>query len=377
MRNFLFAATTLLLLASCSSEPDSYTVKGTLRGDLKENTQVFLKKIDDNNQPVEIDTTTLVGGTFEFTGVSNIPELHYIFVDNTPGYTAVILENGVINFNAQRDSLGFAKVDGTFQNKVFFDYLDTSRELSEKARSIQNDLRQSVGSGDQDTNGKALRDEMEELQAEYKKFEAEYIENNPNALIAALLLDRAIVTKAIENSKIEDLYQNLSDAIKNTSSGKKVLKSLEKAKEENKKAKSTEIGSKAPLFSGPNPSGEIINLKDKMGKVTLVDFWAAWCRPCRAENANVVAVYNKYHDKGLNIVGVSLDRTADAWKKAIEADGLTWNHISNIAYFDDEIAKLYSIRSIPAAFLLDENGIIVAKNLRGAALEEKVAEMLN
>jgi peroxiredoxin len=90
-----------------------------------------------------------------------------------------------------------------------------------------------------------------------------------------------------------------------------------------------------------------------------------------------VAVYNKYHDKGLNVVGVSLDRTAEAWKKAIADDGLEWNHISNVAYFDDQIAKLYNVDAIPAAFLLDENGIIVAKNLRGPALEEKVAELLN
>ena len=118
-------------------------------------------------------------------------------------------------------------------------------------------------------------------------------------------------------------------------------------------------------------------LADVLGKVTLIDFWAAWCKPCRAENPNVVSVYNKYHDKGLNIIGVSLDRTADAWKKAIEDDGLRWNHVSHVAYFNDPIAKLYNVNAIPAAFLLDENGVIIAKNLRGPALEEKVAELLN
>ncbi|MDO1499000.1 TlpA disulfide reductase family protein [Winogradskyella maritima] len=106
-------------------------------------------------------------------------------------------------------------------------------------------------------------------------------------------------------------------------------------------------------------------LADVLGKVTLIDFWAAWCKPCRAENPNVVSVYNKYHEKGLNIIGVSLDRTADAWKKAIEDDGLTWNHVSHVAYFNDPIAKLYNVNAIPAAFLLDENGVIIAKNLRG------------
>jgi len=114
-----------------------------------------------------------------------------------------------------------------------------------------------------------------------------------------------------------------------------------------------------------------------LGKVTLVDFWAAWCKPCRLENPNVVAVYKKYHDKGLNIVGVSLDKSADDWKKAIQDDGLTWNHVSHIKYFQDPIARLYNVDAIPAAFLLDENGVIIAKNLRGTELEAKVAELLN
>lgn len=139
----------------------------------------------------------------------------------------------------------------------------------------------------------------------------------------------------------------------------------------------TAIGEKAPEFSGPNPNGETIALKDVLGKVTLVDFWAAWCKPCRAENPNIVAVYEKYHDKGFNVLGVSLDRTEAAWKKAIEDDGLEWHHISNLAYFEDAIAKMYNVNAIPAAFLLDENGVIIAKNLRGPALEEKVSEVLD
>ncbi|MGB3151199.1 MAG: TlpA disulfide reductase family protein, partial [Maribacter sp.] len=223
----------------------------------------------------------------------------------------------------------------------------------------------------------SLRDEMQELIDEYKGFEVDFIEKNPNALISALLLDRAIATKGMPIEKIQELYDAMSQEIKDSRPGKRLSKGIEDLKKSEETKKNTEIGAKAPNFTGPNPAGETIALADVMGKVTLIDFWAAWCRPCRAENPNVVAVYNKYHDKGLNVVGVSLDRTAEAWKKAIEDDGLEWNHISNIAYFDDQIAKLYNVDAIPAAFLLDENGVIVAKNLRGAALEEKVAELLN
>lgn len=374
MKNSLLLIGIALVMFSCNQEPDGFTINGTLRGELDEGTNVFLKKIGDDNQPIEVDTAKISEGQFQFKGVSNAPELHYIFVDETPGYTAVILENGTIDFNAQKDSLGFAEIKGTPQNDVFADYLEKSRELSQRRLAIQQDMQAAAG---QEAVTTALRDEMTELIEEYKSFEVTYIENNPDALISALLLDRAIATKGLPIEEIEKLYNALSQQIKDSKPGQRVLNGLEALKKSEESKKNTEIGAKAPEFSGPNPEGETIALSDVMGKVTLIDFWAAWCKPCRAENPNVVAVYDKYHDKGLNILGVSLDRTAEAWKKAIADDGLDWNHISNIAYFDDQIAQLYNVDAIPAAFLLDENGVIVAKNLRGSALEEKVAELLN
>jgi len=377
MKNGILFLIVLVTLISCNQEPEGYTINGTLTGGLEEGTNVFLKRIGDNNQPIEVDTATITDGKFQFKGVSTTPELHYIFVDKIKGYTAVILENGTIDFSAQKDSLGFASIEGTLQNDVFADYLEKSRALSQQARSIQDDLQKATQNGSPEATIIALRDEMQELQEEYKGFELEYIKSHPNALISALLLDRAVASKAIDSEEIKTMYEALSPEIMNSKPGKRVLEGIEKLKKSEEAKKNTSVGAKAPDFSGPNPEGKTIALRDVMGKVTLVDFWAAWCRPCRAENPNVVAVYNKYHEKGLNIVGVSLDRTAEAWKKAIADDRLEWNHISNIAYFDDEIAKLYNVDAIPAAFLLDENGVIVAKNLRGPALEEKVAELLN
>ncbi len=377
MRNSLLLLLVLITAFSCKQNADGYTINGELRGDLEEGTQVFLKTIGDNGQPVEVDTTLLASGKFQFTGTSAIPELHYIFVNDLPGYTAVILENGTINFNAQKDSLGFAEVDGTLQNEVFSDYLGKSRDLSLRAKSIQEDMQEANGTATGEAAMLALNDEMQELQEEYKSFEIDFIKANPNALISALLIDRAISMNAIETDEVETLYAALSQEIKDTKPGKKVVELLENKKKSEEASKSTAIGAKAPEFSGPNPEGKTIALSEVMGKATLIDFWAAWCRPCRAENPNIVAVYKKYHEKGLNIVGVSLDRTEEAWKKAITDDGLDWNQISNIDYFDDEIAKLYNVSAIPAAFLLDENGVIVAKNLRGPELEAKVAELLD
>ena len=371
---FLFG---LILIQSCNQSSDGFIIKGSLRGDLEDGTQVFLKTIGEGNQPMEVDTTTIKEGKFEFTGVSEKPELYYIFVDKAQGYTAVILENGEIEFEASIDSLGFAEIGGTPQNDYFSNYMEESRKISLQAKSIQEDLQRATTSGGTPESIAALRDEMQELTEEYQGFETKFVKENPDALISALLLERAISTKTLDSSEAQKLFDAFSEEIKQSKPGKNIMELLERLKQAEESEKNTSIGATAPNFSGPNPNGETLELKNLLGKATLVDFWAAWCRPCRAENPNIVSVYEKYHDKGLNIVGVSLDRTADAWKKAIEDDGLNWNHISNIAYFDDEIAKLYNVDAIPAAFLLDENGVIVAKNLRGPALEQKVAELLN
>jgi peroxiredoxin len=135
------------------------------------------------------------------------------------------------------------------------------------------------------------------------------------------------------------------------------------------------IGREAPEIALPNPQGDTIALSSLQGKYVLIDFWAAWCRPCRMENPNVVRMYEKYKDKGFEIYGVSLDRTKDAWVDAIQADNLTWMHVSDLKYFNSVAAELYNIQAIPATYLLDKEGKIIAKNLRGKALEDKLEEI--
>lgn len=139
----------------------------------------------------------------------------------------------------------------------------------------------------------------------------------------------------------------------------------------------TNVGSVAPDFALNTPKGEKLSLNSLKGKYVLLDFWASWCGPCRQENPNVVKVYNKYKDKGFEILGISLDKEANAWKEAIAADGLPWKHVSDLQYWQSEAAQLYSVQAIPQTFLLDKEGVIIAKGLRGEQLEKKLAEIFN
>ena len=241
------------------------------------------------------------------------------------------------------------------------------RKLTSKNQDIQKDLQNALQSGD-NAGAQAFREESFALQNEAKKYEKDFVQNNPASLITVLLLEKGLMTKSLNEEEANVIFKGLTPEMKETTVAKRIEIKLAAGK-------NTAIGSKAPNFTAPTPEGTQLALNDVLGKVTIIDFWAAWCRPCRAENPNVVKVYNAYHDKGLNIIGVSLDRKAEDWKKAISDDGLTWNHVSNVEYFD-KIAKLYNVDAIPATFILDENGVIIAKNLRGDALESKIAELL-
>ncbi|BFP43323.1 TlpA disulfide reductase family protein [Flavobacteriaceae bacterium GF1] len=370
MKKFVVGLLITVLFAACNSTPEGYVLNGELRGDVENGTKVFLKTADSLRRAlIDIDTATVENGQFTFLGNSDVPQMYYLFIDGIRGNCPIIMENGEIIFKAQVDSLTFAEIKGTPQNNLFMDYMEESRRLGSMSKTMNDDFRKASLAKDTATV-EALRAEYFELQERAKDFELDFVKAHPDALISALILEKIMASKVLPFDEVQSLYEALTPEVKNSKPGKRMEKELEKAK-------TTAIGTKAPDFSGPTPNGEQLALNDVKGKLTLIDFWAAWCKPCRMENPNIVSVYEKYKDKGLNVVGVSLDRKKEDWIKAIESDGLSWNHVSHLQYFNDPIAQMYQVNAIPAAFLLDENGVIVAKNLRGPALEQKVAELLN
>lgn len=180
---------------------------------------------------------------------------------------------------------------------------------------------------------------------------------------------------AIQNFSMDNDFQyfkQVVDALKGKADGNEFYEAIKTQVEEQGRLA---IGAPAPEISLPQPNGEVLKLSDLRGEYVLIDFWASWCGPCRKENPNVRKVYAKYHDKGFEILGVSLDKNSTAWLNAIEQDDLQWRHISDLKYWQSDVVPEYQIKGIPLTYLVDPQGNIVAKNLRGPSLEQKLAEI--
>ena len=369
MKRFLVAIAALTIIG-CAKEKEGYSISGNLNN-IEDGKMVILSELDANNQPTKLDSVAVKEGQFSL----DLPEvtssnLSFLSVEGVRGQVLFVSENEPINFEIHSDSIQTSKVSGGKENELLYTYLDHIKQLNQKLMRIRSDFRTQATTTKDSTVMANLQNEEEALRKSDLAFKKKIAQENPAKYVSVLVLTD-MINMGGPASEVRALYDELSENLKQTSLAKTMKENLDSRS-------AVEVGSKAPSFEAPNPQGEIIALEDVLGKVTLIDFWAAWCKPCRVENPNVVKVYNKYHEQGFNIIGVSLDRTGqkDKWIEAIEQDNLTWNHVSNLQFWNDPIAKLYNIRAIPAAFILDKNGVIVATNLRGDALEAKVKELI-
>lgn len=369
MRRFIALFITLLIL-SCSKDSDTYSLKGNAYG-FADGTTIYVYTIEDNNQPQPIDTLTVQKEQFSATyPKSDRLMLGYLVTEEPRGNVVFFPENENLTVHMYKDSLSASYVSGSKQNEMYTGFMKTIRELNRKKQSISSRYQAARNQQDGILMSQIQQENIEVI-AEETNYKLGFIKENTSSIFSLMLLSEMLSRQEILPSQASEVLNTLPPKLAASQLGTQLKATIENLKR-------AEIGSLAPDFSAPSPSGDMLSLKESMGKYTIVDFWASWCKPCRAENPNVVRVYQKYHDKGLNIISVSLDREGqkDRWLKAIEDDKMTWAHVSNLKFWQDPIAKMYNVRSIPATFLLDENGTIIDKNLRGQALEAKIASLL-
>jgi thiol-disulfide isomerase/thioredoxin len=362
MRNNLLLAVILLLISSCTDQPiEHYQLNGHIEGIA--NKQIVLERISTEGLKT-LDTAMIdESGNFKMRGVAEGKSFCRLFLDSKHSWL-LVLDNKEIEADLNYATLQ-TSINGSADSKMFIDLINIQRTAFTNINLMQQELSKARRRGDAGSIMQ-IQASLNEVTAGNKETIKNYIDtsNTIVKLFAYNLLDF--------EADIEYLEAGLTAEAKQYG-GHYYYEDL---KNRLTKIKFLSIGSIAPDLTYKNPNGELMSLSDLKGKVVLLDFWASWCAPCRKDNPNVVRIYNEYKDKGFEVFSVSLDKDGKQWVQAIQADGLAWPaHISDLNGWKSAPAKTYGIKSIPSTFLLGKDGKIIAKNLRGRDLEEKIKSL--
>ncbi|MFV0365313.1 MAG: redoxin domain-containing protein [Mangrovibacterium sp.] len=365
----------LMIAASACQPKNKYTITGTIAN--ADSGMVYLAKPVGRTIDM-LDSAQVVDGKFTFTA-KEAGEVELVALNFNGKYFAqFLLEPADFNVTAYADSLAMdvTKLEGSEVNDIFNTYLNEMYQLSALMRKYNQDYTAARVLKSEERQ-EEVRVNAEASQEKFRFFTKNFVKEHNNSVVATFIIQTQLL-RNLDLDEVEKLTNQLTGAAtENNPYYAQLTEGIAEMKTQKEAQDAVSEGKPAPDFTLPTPDGTAVSLSDFRGKYVLLDFWASWCGPCRKENPNVLAAYKKFNSKNFDILAVSLDKDKAKWEEAIEKDGLPWTHVSDLKFWQSEAAALYGVKSIPASFLIDPNGVIVAKNLRGAELEKKLAELLN
>lgn len=385
IRKSVFVLLLLNIVYSCNKKESTIIVKGEIEN--AANSYIYFQELTVKGDGIKDSMILGKSGSFKFKRKTEYPTFYNLRVGNGKPITILAMPKQKIIITGHGDSILYnSKIKGSEESRLV-QILSLRLDITQNRLDSLNRVYKQFTDNRNIVNIKSLLEmTYQRFIDEQREFNISFIKQYPNSYASLMALYQQIDSKTYILYKDEDfqyfakvdssLYKQYPLAPYVLSLHSNVILMKEQQNKLKLQRMISDMGAKAQEIALPSPKGDTIRLSSIKGKYILVDFWASWCTPCREENPNLVKLYKKYKSKGFEIFQVSLDKTKDAWVKAIKDDGLTWIQVSDLKYWDSPIAKVYNVESIPSSFLIDKDGTIMSKNLRGEALDERLVTLL-